>query len=167
MTSSAWTRNRLWFLPLLTVACTVDEDESGSSPPRVAISSQSAALTAQENAEAALRGVLNAGGFIAESQGIADGLSSLSGSSQSCETVSFECASDATDCLPSTTTECTTVEDEVSTDDLLEARQDLHDGLDVLIERRRQPHAGVAFITRRRQRSDPSATRTRSAHRRW
>lgn len=81
-----------------------------------------------------MRGVLNAGGFIAESQGIADGLSSLSGSSQSCETVSFECASDATDCLPSTTTECTTVEDEVSTDDLLEARQDLHDGLDDLIQ---------------------------------
>jgi hypothetical protein len=100
----------------------------------VKISSQSAALTAQENTEQALRGVLNSAAFIAESQGVADGLSSLSGSSESCSTISTACPSDSPDCVPSTVTECTTTEEEVTTEDLMETRQEMYDALDEFVQ---------------------------------
>lgn len=58
------------------------EAENAEELPRVPISSQSAALTAQENAERALNGLLDSSTFLTESTSVAASLSSL-GSSDS------------------------------------------------------------------------------------
>ncbi len=130
------TTRRWMTLPtVVLVACSTDPGDDGESsgrPERVEISSQGAALTAQENTEAALRGVLNAGAFLAESTTMAESLSSVAGSSsESCYTEAVPCA----DCESGVLYEevCDVEEEEVTTADLEEARQDMHDALDELL----------------------------------
>jgi hypothetical protein len=123
---------------LITAGCAdTNGSGAGGTPERVAISSQGAALTAQENTERALRGVLQAGGFLAESAALADGLSALSGSSESCsgQFVTPACEEGAADCDTTLVYEeqCETIAEEVTNADLLDARQEMHDALDELI----------------------------------
>ena len=53
----------LYLSTTLVVACSGGDDPS-DAPSTVPISHQSAALTAQQNTERALRGLLDAGGFV-------------------------------------------------------------------------------------------------------
>ncbi len=127
------TSNRWVALPaVLLVACGTDSGEGGGAA-LVEISSRGAALTAQENAEAALRGLLHAGGFMAESATLAESLSSIAGgSTESCSLQPVECAESLCDSQVYEEV-CTVEEAEITTGDLEQARQDMHDSLDQLL----------------------------------
>jgi len=117
-------------LTLAMVGCgSTDSGEGRENPPRVAVSSQQAALTAQENTEQALRGVLDAGGFLADSATLAEGLDSAFGGGGDCATITA-CAVNEP-CDPPVETECEG--DSLSVDDLEETRQELHEALDELV----------------------------------
>lgn len=103
----------------------------------VDISAIDAALTARENTERALKGLLDSGGFAAESSALADSLSAMSGSTESCTGVLVTpvCPDGTTGCdtTPVTQEECVTEPNDVTVNDLVESRQDLHDALDDLL----------------------------------
>src|SRR3954462_4618662 len=63
-----------------------------SDPQLLEISSNQAALTASENSERALDGVLDAADFLSESTSVAHTLS-LMGGHESCESISASCTS--------------------------------------------------------------------------
>ncbi|HEX2731129.1 MAG TPA: hypothetical protein VHM70_05980 [Polyangiaceae bacterium] len=114
-------------------------DDAGNTPEAVvAISHQGAALTAQDNAAAALRGVIKAGGFVAESQSLASSLSSLdSSSSTDCSGSVSTTVCDANNvCTTTPATEtCDTTSSEVTTADLEQTRQDLDDAVEKLLKK--------------------------------
>jgi hypothetical protein len=103
-------------------------------PERLEISSTQAALTASQNAELALQGVIDAGEFLASSTSIAKALNALGGQGETCESSGTFCP-DGTDCLPPETV-CTS--DEIRDEDLEEARQELRDGADRLVRELRE-----------------------------
>jgi hypothetical protein len=124
-------------VPALLTACSGD-DPSSSVP----ISSSNAALTARENAERALRGLVDSGGFLAESAAVADGLTAMAGDSASCmgTYVAPTCAADdlACDATPVYREECVTEQNEVTVSDLAEARQDIDSAVDDVVQQLRE-----------------------------
>ena len=94
-----------------------------AEPELVEISSTSAALTATENSERALQGVLDAADFLASSTSIAETLNAFGGSSVACEGTAAPCSGDAITC-PTVETTCTT---ETSEADLEATRQELRE----------------------------------------
>jgi hypothetical protein len=86
------------------------------------ISSSQAALTAAENSERALQGVIDAADFLA-STSIAETLNAFSAGSETCESSGVACLDGAA--CPEPETECTT--DEVSAEELEQARQDIRE----------------------------------------
>ena len=107
------------------LACTGEESEG------LAISSQQAALTAAQNSERALQGVVDAGDFLAASTSIAQSLNAF-GAGESCSSSGY---CDATGCYD-TVEECTT--DEVTEEDLEELRQDIRDSVTDLVTQLRE-----------------------------
>jgi hypothetical protein len=97
------------------------------------ISSDRAALSAAENSERALQGVIDAADFLATSTSIADALSSFGASSQTCE--SSGCAGSSLDCPPPESV-CTT--DEVDAAALEQTRQELRESAESLVRELRE-----------------------------
>jgi hypothetical protein len=130
-------RSLLLTVPALLMAC------SGDKPPasNVPISSSSAALTAQENTERALRGLVDSGGFLAESAALADSLSAMAGESTSCSGsyVTPTCAADDNTCVatPVYQEECVTESNPVTVSDLAETRQELNNAINDLVQQLR------------------------------
>ncbi len=102
-----------------------------SDPQLVEISSNQAALTASENSERALDGVLDAADFLSESTSLAQTLS-LMGGRASCES-SATCTSSG--CLPAETV-CTS--GSIEEGDLEQARADLKESAQQLVQRLRE-----------------------------
>ena len=94
-----------------------------AEPELLEISSTSAALTATQNSERALQGVLDAADFLASSTSIAETLNALGGSSVDCAAEAPACSGDAVTC-PTVETTCTT---QTSEADLEETRQELRE----------------------------------------
>jgi hypothetical protein len=92
------------------------------------IESQQAALTAAENSERALRGVIDAADFLAASTTIADTLTAFRLQGETCESAG-SCVGD--DCLIEESG-CTS--EGISSDDLEEERQELREGAQELVE---------------------------------
>lgn len=119
-----------WLLP----SCA---KEPGEDTPRgIEISSQGAALTAVENTELALLGIVESGGFLAESTSLAETLSALGGGSESCSLTVEPCDAADAACVPTTTEVCTT--DEVTEEELQEVRADIREAVDELVTRLRE-----------------------------
>jgi len=102
-----------------------------SDPQLVEISSKQAALTASENSERALDGVLDAADFLSESTSVAQTLS-LMGGSESCAS-SGSCTSSG--CLPAETV-CT--RETIDEGDLEQTRADLKESAQKLVQRLRE-----------------------------
>jgi len=117
----------LTFLSVGVFAC-------DNEPEQLEISSTQAALTASENVELALQGVIDASDFLASSTSIAKTLNAFGGGGQTCESSGAFCP-DGSDC-PATETVCTT--EEVSEEDLEEARQELRDSAADLVRELRE-----------------------------
>jgi len=98
------------------------------------ISSTQAALTASENVELALQGVIDAGDFLASSTSIAKALDAFGGRGETCETSAVFCA-DGADCAPPETV-CTP--NEISEEDLEAARQEIREGAADLVRQLRE-----------------------------
>jgi hypothetical protein len=128
MTKSAF-RLSLSCLGLGLLACKGD-------PELLPISSTSAALTASENSERALDGLLDAGDFLSESTSIAHTLSAIGGSTaESCESSGVACSSDASSC-PTPVTVCSS--EELDEADLEESRTEIKEDLQDLVRRLRE-----------------------------
>jgi hypothetical protein len=104
-------------------------------PELLEISSTQAALTASENAELALQGVIDASEFLASSASIAKTLNAFGGGGQTCESSGVAFCPEGTECPPVETV-CTT--DELSEEDLEEARRDLREGAQDLVRQLRE-----------------------------
>ena len=91
--------SRSWVF-LATAAAVGCSGEKDQQETRLPIGHSQAALTAQQNTERALKGVVDAGGFIADSASVAQSLSTLAGSSESCSGgyVTPVCAAGTPDC---------------------------------------------------------------------
>jgi hypothetical protein len=103
-------------------------------PELLEISSTQAALTASENAELALQGVIEASEFLASSTSIAKTLNAFGAGGETCESSGTFCPTGA-DC-PAVETVCTT--DEISEEDLEEARQEIREGAQDLVRHLRE-----------------------------
>jgi hypothetical protein len=103
-------------------------------PELLEISSSQAALTAAENSERALQGVIDAADFLAASTSIAKTLNAFNAGSPTCESSGSSC-SDGSDC-PEPETHCTT--DEVSPEELEQARQDIRERVVELVRELRE-----------------------------
>jgi len=99
-----------------------------SESERVELESGQAALTAAENSERALQGVIDAADFLAASTTIADTLAAFGGRGETCESAG-SCIGD--DCIVEETV-CTS--DEPSAEDLEEQRQEIRDSAHELVE---------------------------------
>ncbi|MBN1606848.1 MAG: hypothetical protein JW940_09445 [Polyangiaceae bacterium] len=132
--------SRSWVL-LATVAAVGCSGQKDTEETRLPIGHAEAALTAQQNTERALKGLVDAGGFIAESASVAQSLSSLAGSSESCSGsyVTPACADGTPNCdtTPVYQETCVTEPNEVTVEDLEEARQDMRDSVDDLVQQLR------------------------------
>jgi hypothetical protein len=104
-------------------------------PELLEISSSQAALTASENTERVLRGVVDAADFLASSTSIAQTLSAFGGHDETCESSGAAFCPDGADCPPPETV-CTS--DEVSESVLEERRQEIRDDADELVRRLRE-----------------------------
>jgi hypothetical protein len=98
------------------------------------ISSSQAALTAAENSERALQGVLDAADFLAASTSIAETLNAFSAGSETCESAGVACLDGAA--CPEPETHCTT--DEVNPEELEQARQDIRESAVKLVRELRE-----------------------------
>jgi hypothetical protein len=105
---------------------------SSAADDGVEISAVEAAITARENTTRALRGVSSTAEFLAESATLADLLSSLSGTEETCVTPET-CDANGNCPTPATTPEpvCTS-SPSVTVDDLKEIHQDINDEIDKL-----------------------------------
>src|SRR5690554_3004747 len=103
-------------------------------PELLEISSTEAALTAGENVERALQGLIDAADFLASSTSIAETLSVLGGQTETCESSPAACGL-GLDCAPPETI-CTP--DEVSEEDLEERRQELRDNAADIVRQLRE-----------------------------
>lgn len=121
---------------LSVVGCANDEGGNTPTGPRIEITSQSAALTAVENTEAALKGIVESGDFLAESTSLAETLNALFGTSTACDVSPAPCSAAEPDCVPVGTETCTG-EDAVTEADLQEVRDNLKSAVDELVARLR------------------------------
>jgi hypothetical protein len=103
-------------------------------PEQLEISSTQAALTASENAELALQGVIDASDFLASSTSIAKTLNAFGAGGQTCESSGSFCPVGA-ECPPVETV-CTS--HEISEEDLEEARQEIREGAQDLVRQLRE-----------------------------
>jgi hypothetical protein len=103
-------------------------------PELVEISSSQAALTASENAELALQGVIDASDFLASSTSIAKTLNAFGAGARTCESSGAFCP-DGAECAPVETV-CTT--DELSEEDLEETRQQLRESAQDVVRQLRE-----------------------------
>lgn len=103
-------------------------------PERLEISSSQAALTATENSERALEGVIDAADFLAASTSIAKSLNAFGAGSETCEGAAIACA-DAADC-PQPESVCTRTE--VSPEELEQARRDIRESAADLVRELRE-----------------------------
>jgi hypothetical protein len=126
--ASPWPSPIVSVLFLTLTACAGDPQAQSEREQRVVISSQGAALTAVQNTEIALKGVVDSGSFLADSTSLAETLNTIGGSSTTCESSGTAC--NATDAVcPSDTTEvCST--DEITPEELQEARDDIRREVD-------------------------------------
>ena len=115
----------MFVVPLLA-ACSPDESET--------VSGQSFALTAQANVENALRGLYEAGSFLADSASLAQALAPLAGFGEACE-VDVGCPT-AEPCELAPAAECAT--GEVTVEDLQSAREDANEAVDELVKTLRE-----------------------------
>jgi hypothetical protein len=113
-----------------------DPAASEESGPKIEITSQGAALTAVENTEIGLKGIVDSGNFLAESASLAETLNALNGNSTTCDVAVAPCDAADPDCVPEQTEECTN--DDVTEEDLQEARDDLNEAIDELVTRLRE-----------------------------
>ncbi|MEY2932050.1 MAG: hypothetical protein RL033_2799, partial [Pseudomonadota bacterium] len=118
-----------WGLSCLSVgllACPSDHDE-------LEISSSQAALTASQNSERALQGLIDATDFLSDSNSVAQALSHMGGTSESCTSSAAFCTDNAS-CTP--TTICET--EEVDPVDVEEARTELREDMQDLVRQLRE-----------------------------
>lgn len=106
-----------------------------AEPELMEISSTQAALTATENTERALQGIIDAADFLAESTSIAEALNAIGDRGVSCDTVVYPCAADAASCPPPETT-CTS--EEIAAADIEEARTELRESAADLVQELRE-----------------------------
>jgi hypothetical protein len=106
-----------------------------SDPELLPISSTRAALTASENSERALDGLLDAADFLSESSSVAQMLGVIGSSGESCSSSGVACLDDTSSCPPPVTI-CTSDEPDVA--DLEETRADLQKSADELVKRLRE-----------------------------
>jgi hypothetical protein len=104
-------------------------------PELLPISSSRAALTASENSERALDGVLDAADFLSESTSLAQALGAMGGSSESCTSSGTACFS-ATGSCPEPEIVCTT--DQLDESDLEETRANLRESAADLVQQLRE-----------------------------
>lgn len=117
--------------------CSGDPAPSGENKAeRIAISSQGAALTAVQNTEIALKGVVDSGSFLADSTSLAETLNAMGFGSEVCESTSTPCSSTDTGCVPEATEVCTT--DEITAEEMQEAREELRQEVDELVKHLRE-----------------------------
>lgn len=119
-------------LTSLVAGCGAENDDAtGNTPgaPVERISHSQAALMVSANTETALLGLTNAAGFLVESSALAETMNQLGGSSETCTTSAVVCTGDVPCEAP--VSECET--DEVTTEDLAEARAELEDGVRELV----------------------------------
>jgi len=118
----------VWVLmaPLL-VACGPEENEP--------VSGQGFALTAQENVEQALRGLYDAGSFVADSASLAELLGPISGGSGDCSGEVIPCAP-AQPCPAPPEPVCDS--DEITVEDLHDTREDVNEAIDELVDTLRE-----------------------------
>src|SRR5690606_13222198 len=100
----------------------------GGESELLEIESQQAALTAAENSERALQGVIDAADFLAASTTIADTLAAFGGRGQTCDSAG-SCIGD--DCIVEETV-CT--DDEASAEELEQRRQEMRANAEELVE---------------------------------
>lgn len=114
-----------------------DQAATENDRPKIQITSQGAALTAVENTELGLKGIVDSGDFLAESTSLADTLNALNGgSSAGCDAAVAPCDASEPDCVPEATEECAT--DAVTEEDLQEVRDNLNEAVDELVTRLRE-----------------------------
>ncbi len=106
----------------------------GGESELLEISSGQAALTAAENSDRALQGVLDAADFLAASTSIAETLNAFGGAGESCET-SGEFCPDGVDCAEPETV-CTS--DAADADALEETRQEFRESAESLVRTLRE-----------------------------
>jgi hypothetical protein len=128
-------RSCVFLAAVAAVGCSAEKDKEEGGLP---IGHSTAALTAQQNTERALKGVIDAGGFVADSASVAQSMSSLSGSSENCtgSYVTPACADGTPDCdtTPVYQEDCVTEPNEVTVEDLAQTRQDMSDAVDDLVK---------------------------------
>lgn len=119
-------------------ACTPQEGGTPTegSQEKIQITSQGAALTAVENTEIALKGVVDSGDFLADSTSLADTLNALAGESETCTTSVTTCDSSEPTCEPAVVEDCQT--DAITEEDLQSARDDINEAIDKLVKRLRE-----------------------------
>lgn len=108
------------------LACPSDGDE-------LEISSSQAALTASENSERALNGLVDAADFLSESSSLAQALGRFGGTTTSCSSSAAFCSDDSS-CAP--TTICET--EQVEPADVEEARAELRESVEELVRHLRE-----------------------------
>jgi hypothetical protein len=116
--------------------CAKEAASEDDNLPKIEITSQGAALTAVENTELGLKGIIDSGDFLAESTSLADTLNALNGSSSSCDAAAAPCDAAEPDCVPEATETCS--EDEITEEDLQEVRDDLNESITELVTRLRE-----------------------------
>jgi hypothetical protein len=109
-------------LPLL-VACGPNEEET--------VSGQAFAVTAEQNVESALRGLYDAGSFVADSASLAEILGPFVAGTSDCDVAAPACPPGAV-CSPPVDSGCETPT--VTVEDLKENRQEVSDAIDDLVE---------------------------------
>lgn len=118
------------------VGCAKEPADTEADQPKIEITSQGAALTAVENTEIALKGIVESGDFLAESMSLAETLNALNGGSTTgCDAAPAPCDTAELDCVPEEPVECP--EDAVTEEDLQQVRDDLNESIDQLVTRLR------------------------------
>ena len=102
-----------------------------SDPEGVQISSTQAALTASENSERALDGLLDAADFVSESTSVAQTLGALGGGGESCSSTGSACLGTSSSC-PEPETVCTS--QALDESDLEQSRAELKQNVESLVK---------------------------------
>jgi hypothetical protein len=123
----------LWCLGLTCLSSCVFLACGGDSE-LVEISSQKAALTASENSERALQGLVDAADFLTASTSIADTLGVIGGTTEECDGSGVACTADMSSC-PEPVTVCTSTSGGA---DLEQTREEIRDDMQALVDRLRE-----------------------------
>lgn len=105
----------------------------GGDGDELEISSSQAALTASENSERALKGLVDTADFLSESNSLAQALSGMGGASESCSSSAVFCSNDSS-CAPTIVCES----EELDATDVEEARAELRESVEELVRHLRE-----------------------------